>query len=206
MNTPDASPDNSHDQVPAAALDLDEDGEAHGLRVVGARHAGVQFERARLVDVELVRCDLSGCDFAESVWQRVKLVDCRASAIELPQSLLREVSFVDCRMEDANLRLARLQRVRFDACSLGRAELIGAQLEDLAFDGSDLAGADFSNVRCSGVDLRRSRLDGLRGVASLAGATIGADQLVGFAPALAQALGLKVRADDPGGEDARSDQ
>src|SRR5258706_14216889 len=40
--------------------------------LVDARHPGESFERARLVDVELVRCDLSGCDFSESVWQRVK--------------------------------------------------------------------------------------------------------------------------------------
>ena len=31
------TPDNSRDQLPAAALELDEDGEAIGLRVVGAR-------------------------------------------------------------------------------------------------------------------------------------------------------------------------
>ena len=44
------------------------------------------------------------------------------------------------------------------------------------------------------VDLRRARLDGLRGVGSLAGATIGVDQLFGLAPALAQAVGLRVDA------------
>ena len=47
------------------ALVLD-DGEAIGVRVVGARQAGESFEQARLVDVELVRCDLSGCDFSEA--------------------------------------------------------------------------------------------------------------------------------------------
>lgn len=171
---------NSSDRESVATLELDDDGEALGLRVVDARHPGEAFERARLVDVELVRCDLSGCDFCESVWQRVKLVDCRASAIELPQANLRDVTFVDCKLDDANFRLAKLQRVRFDA--------------------SVLAGADMSNAKCAAVDLRGARLDGLRGVASLAGATIGPDQLVGLAPALAQALGLRVLADgqDPG--------
>lgn len=43
-------------------LELDEDGELVGGRVQGARHAGDAFARARLVDVELVRCDLAGCD------------------------------------------------------------------------------------------------------------------------------------------------
>ncbi len=186
---------NSSDRESVVTLELDDDGEAIGLRVVDARHPGEAFEQARLVDVELVRCDLSGCDFSESVWHRVKLVDCRASAIELPQANLREVSFVDCKLDNANFRLAKLQRVRFDASVLGGAEFVGAQLADVSFDGSDLAGADVSNAKCAAVDLRGARLDGLRGVASLAGTTIGADQLVGLAPALAQALGLRVLAD-----------
>ncbi|MDQ1456909.1 MAG: hypothetical protein QOH28_2529 [Actinomycetota bacterium] len=186
---------NSTDRVPASALELDDDREAHGLRVVDARHAGEVFERARLVDVDLVRCDLSGCDFSESVWQRVTLVDCRASAIELPQAHLRHVTFEACKLDDANFRLAKFEHVRFDGSALFGAELIGARLDDLTFDGSDLAGADFSNARCSAVDLRGARLDGLRGMASLAGATIGVDQLLGLAPALAQALGLHVSSD-----------
>jgi len=156
---------NSTDRVPASALVLDDDREAHGLRVVDARHAGEVFERARLVDVDLVRCDLSGCDFSESLWQRVTLVDCRASAIELPQANLRHVTFAACKLDDANFRLAKFERVRFDGSVLVGAELIGA------------------------------RLDGLRGMASLAGATIGVDQLFGLAPALAQALGLHVSSD-----------
>jgi uncharacterized protein YjbI with pentapeptide repeats len=187
---------NSADRETVSTFQLDDDGEAVGLRVVDARHGGEAFERARLVDVDLVRCDLSGCDFSESVWQRVTLVDCRASSIELPQANLREVTFADCKLDDANFRLAKLQRVRFDASVLGGAEFVGAQLEDLAFDASDLAGADFSKARCSAVDLRGARLDGLRGIASLAGTTIGVDQLIGLAPGLAEALGVHVIADE----------
>ena len=54
------------DRPEFSRLELDEDGELVGVRVVGARHAGEDFARARLVDVELVRCDLSGCDFTEA--------------------------------------------------------------------------------------------------------------------------------------------
>lgn len=194
--------DRPGDREPAPALELDADGEAIGLRVVDARHPGGAFARSRLVDVELLRCDLSGCDFSESVWQRVRLVDCRASSIELPQSKLRDVTFRDCKLDDANFRLARLHEVRFDGSVLSAAEFIGGQLEEVGFDRSDLAGADFSNARCVEVDLRGARLDGLRGIAALAGATIGVEQLFGIAPALAQALGLRVHtaADDGSGE------
>jgi hypothetical protein len=57
-------------------------------------------------------------------------------------------------------------------------------------------GADVSNVKCKGTDLRRARLDGLKGVGSLRGATIGVDQLFGLAPGLAAAVGVRVLADD----------
>lgn len=90
------------------------------------------------------------------------------------------------------MRLLRIGLADGDARRLPR---IGDR-DDLGFDGSDLAGADFSNARCSAVDLRGARLDGLRGMVSLAGATIGVDQVLGLAPALAQALGLHVSSDE----------
>jgi uncharacterized protein YjbI with pentapeptide repeats len=105
------------------------------------------------------------------------------------------VTFADCKLDDANLRLAKLQRVRFSSCVLAGAELVGARLEKVAFPASDLAGADLSSTHCTEVDLRGARLGGLRGVASLRGAVIGTEQLIGFAPALAQALGIAVRDD-----------
>jgi uncharacterized protein YjbI with pentapeptide repeats len=177
------------------ALTLD-DGEALGVRVVGALHAGECFTKARLVDVELERCDLSGCDFSESHWQRVTLVDCRCSAVDLGQSVLRDVTFRGCRMEDANLRLTKLSHVGFYSCSVAGADFAGAQLERIAFPECDLRGVEMRQVRCTDVDLRGARVEGMKGIASLHGATIGVDQLVPMAPALAQALGINVRRDD----------
>jgi uncharacterized protein YjbI with pentapeptide repeats len=177
------------------ALVLD-DGEAVGMRIEGARHAGELFERVRLSDVEFVRCDLSGCDFSEAIWQKVTLLDCRCSSVELPQASLKDVTFKDCKLDDANLRLAKLQRVRFDGCVLAGAEFISATLEEVTFPGSDLAGADLTKVRCADVDLRDARLDGLQGIDALKGCTIGVDQLFPMAPALAQALGITVKGDD----------
>jgi uncharacterized protein YjbI with pentapeptide repeats len=193
VNSPDDRPD---DREQSPALELDADREAVGIRVVDVRQPGQSFARARLTDVELVRCDLSGCDFSESVWRRVQLVDCRVSAIDLSQSDLRDVSFRDCRLDDANLRLAHLRRIHFDGSSLAGAEFTGGRLDTVEFEGSDLAGADFSHARCAAVDLRGARLDGLQGIAALAGATIAADQLFGLAPALARALGLRVHVEE----------
>lgn len=182
----------SADREQVSALEIDDDGDAMGLRVVDARHAGEAFARSRLLDVDLVRCDLSGCDFSESVWNRVTLVDCRGSGVDLSQTNLRDVAFTGCRLDEANLRMARLQRVRFDDSQLAGAEFSGGALDEVSFAGSDLTRADFSSARCATVDLRTARLDEIRGIAALKGATIGFDQLVGLAPALAVALGLTI--------------
>jgi uncharacterized protein YjbI with pentapeptide repeats len=173
----------------AFALD---DGEAVGVRVVDMRRPGEIFERARLVDVRFERCDLSGCDFSEAVWRRVTLTDCRVTGLELPQARLQDVTFTDCRLDDANVRLARLERVRFDRCVLIKAEFVGAQLADITFPSCDLTAADFSQARCAHVDLRDARLDSLRGIGSLQGATINVDQLVGLAAGLAHAVGITI--------------
>jgi uncharacterized protein YjbI with pentapeptide repeats len=184
------------DRDPLDLLELDFDGELVGVRIVGARCAGFAFARARLVDVELVRCDLAGCDFSEANFERVRLVDCRCIGIELGNATWRTVTAADCRLDDANFRLTKLTQVRFEGSVCARADFAGAQFEGVAFPDCDLAGADVSKVKCKNVDLRRARLDGLKGVGSLRGATIGIEQLFGLAPGLATAVGLRVVADD----------
>ena len=188
-----------HDDRPnLERLGLDDDGELIGARIVGARHAGDSFARARLVDVDLVRCDLAGCDFSEANFHRVRLVDCRCIGIELGQAVWHMVTAADCRLDEANFRLTKLTKVLFDGSACARADFGGARLEEVRFPASDLAGADVSNTRFAKVDLRGARLDGLRGIGTMRGATIGVEQLYGLAPGLAAAVGLTVAADDDG--------
>jgi uncharacterized protein YjbI with pentapeptide repeats len=181
-------------------IDFDDAGELIDARVEGARHAGEAFTRARLVGVELVRCDLAGCDFAQAAFERVRFVDCRCIGADLGQATFRHTTFDDCRFDEANFRLTRLSEVRFESSVLARTDFGGAHLDDVSFRGCDLRGADVSSARCTNVDLRGARLDDLRGVGSLAGATIGVEQLFGLAPGLASAIGLRVQPDTP--EDA----
>lgn len=184
------------DRPEFSGIELDEDGELVGARVVGGRHPGADFSRARFVDVELVRCDLSGCDFTEAAFHRVQLHECRASSLEAGLMTWRDGKVTDCRLDDANFRGAHLERVRFETVNAARADFGGAQLDGVAFPGSDLAAADFSHARCTDVDLRDARLEGLHGIGSLRGATIGFDQLFGLAGGLAVALGISVREPD----------
>ena len=119
----------------------------------------------------------------------------RCTGTEFAQATIRDSSFADCKLDDANFRLAKLRAVRFESCVLVEAEFGAAELETVAFAASDLRGADVSSVRCKEVDLRTARLDGLKGVGSMKGATIAVDQLMGLAPALAHALGIRVAVD-----------
>ena len=101
--------------------------------------------------------------------------------------------FVDCRLDDANFRMAQLVDVQFERCGLTTADFTAGRLERVTFAGSDCSGADFTQVHCDEVDLRETRLDGLRGIGSLRGAIIDRVQLVPIALDLALAVGLVVR-------------
>jgi uncharacterized protein YjbI with pentapeptide repeats len=184
------------DRPEFARLELDDDGEAVGLRVVGGRHAGDDFARARLVDVELVRCDLSGCDFSEAAFHRVRLVDCRATSTELGGATWRMVTAGDCRFDDANFRTAHLEQSTVEGSNCARADFGAAHLDRVRLVDCDLTGADFSNARCTELDLRGARLEGLQGIGSLRGAIIGPEQLYGLAPGLSTAVGISVREPD----------
>ena len=123
-------------------------------------------------------------------------IDCRVSSGDLSRTVIRSVLFAGSRLDDVNVRHARLEAVEFDDCNLVGSDFMGATLTDVGFGGSDLSGAEFSQSAVERVDLRGARVDGLRGVRALSGATVSPDQLVTLAPTLATAVGLVVQTED----------
>ncbi len=168
-----------------------------GVRVADARQPGTDFGRARLVDVELVRCDLSGCDFSEShvaagAARRLPVVGDRAAAGEAPRASVRRLQ-----ARRRQLPPGAAATVQLRGSLLGRRGVHGGDARRRRR--STAATSPGSTSRRRGVrevDLRGARLDGLRGAGSLSGATIGVDQLFGLAPALAQAIGLRIAEPD----------
>lgn len=79
----------------------------------------------------------------------------------------------------------------FDGCSL-RAAVITGDLSGVVFTDCDLTATEFTATRAQGCDLRGSRLGAARGLLSLRGAKISADQAVDIADALAAEAGLVV--------------
>jgi uncharacterized protein YjbI with pentapeptide repeats len=169
-----------------------------GCRFVATRFTGTTIMNAHLLDVAFVRCDLAGVNLSETSFMRVHFDDCRVSSGDLSRAEIRSVLFAGSRLDDVNLRHTRLEAVKFHDCNLVASDFMGATLTDVAFGGSDVSRAEFSQCAMQRVDLRRARVEGLRGVRSLAGATLSLDQAMTLAPALASAVGLVVKAEDGG--------
>ncbi|GAC1332981.1 MAG: hypothetical protein NVSMB17_12780 [Candidatus Dormibacteria bacterium] len=160
-----------------------------GLAMAELKLAGIS-----LSDVVAERLDLTASDISHARVGAVRFSDCRCLGTNWAETVLSDVTFERCTLELSNLRLAKLARVVFEGCDCRSADLAGATLEDVVFRGCQLEGADFREARLARVDLRQSRIEGVKGVAGLRGATITTAQLLGLAPALAAELGIDVEA------------
>ncbi|HEX5147140.1 MAG TPA: pentapeptide repeat-containing protein, partial [Conexibacter sp.] len=113
--------------------------------------------------------------------------------------LLADVLVKDCRVDLAAFAGAKLTRVTFEDCLMAQSDLQDATCESVRFLRCDLRECDLSGVRFRRSELRGCELDGLRGVESLRGAGMEWGDLLGFLPALADALGIRVL--DVGGDE-----
>jgi uncharacterized protein YjbI with pentapeptide repeats len=196
----------------ADALDLDE-----GPRLEDRDFSGVDFGSRELLDVVFSGCNLTGAVVTgadlrgvelmgsrvadlnativhapDSVWRRSELGGSRIGAGELFGSRWEGSAIRTCKFGYLNLRGARLVDVSFTECRFDDLDLLDATLERVAFTDCIVGNLTLRGATLSHVDLRGLRIDGIDGVAGLAGATISHDQLLDLAPALASHLGLSV--------------
>ena len=182
----------SGDQEPVAEL-----GEEMvvGVALDGADLAETRRSPLTLVDSVLRRCDLSAAVWQGVTLRQVELLDCRALGLRLSVDLGQDVYVEGGRFDSATLRISRVRGlVVFDGCTFSEA-MIGGDLSAVVFTGCAFDGAEFAATAAQGCDLRESRLAGARGLATLRGARVTADQTVTIAPRLAAELGLTVEAD-----------
>jgi uncharacterized protein YjbI with pentapeptide repeats len=109
---------------------------------------------------------------AEGQWDRVALAGARIGYLSLRDAQVTDLRLADCEVETLDLTGASLGRVALPGSVVGELVATGARLRD--------------------VDLRGCSLERVVDVAGLAGAVITAGQLVALAPALAEALHLRV--------------
>lgn len=159
---------------------------------IGTTLTAATLRAVNLVDVRFTDCELSGADLHDASLHRVEFRNCRMVGVTLSEAELRHVRFVDCKLDDANLRLARLDHVRSDGCSMVEADAYEASLTAVRFDTSDLSRADLSKVVVTGLDVRGSTIDALRGAGTLRNIRIGADQVIPFAASVFAETGVRI--------------
>lgn len=181
-------------------LDLDGEvfgGAAAGLeveqsRLTKVRLGGAELSKATFLDCELRQCDLANLHADGCGLRRVELVECRATGLIFIDGGVRDVTFRDSRLDLSTWRATKFTKAAFVGCDLRGADFIGADLRGVLFENCDLSTAQMSNAKLDRARFVRCDLMGLGGVASLAGATVQADDLAALTELLARALGITV--------------
>jgi uncharacterized protein YjbI with pentapeptide repeats len=187
-----------------------EDGEKYTQRILEnksfanqeARHVGfdqvvfhhvrlnhTRLKKVQLLDSRLTACDLANGEWSEASLQRLELLDCHLTGFCAIEARLQDLLFQECSGSFVQFRFAALKSVRFECCTLSGIDFQGARLTNVAFVDCDLSEADLSGATLVNVDLRGSKIDGMRaGVHELKETTLDPTQALAFV----RGLGIKV--------------
>jgi len=148
-----------------------------------------RFKKVQLLDSRLTACDLANAEWPEASLQRLELLDCHLTGFRAIEAHLQDILFEECSASFAQFRFAVLKSVRFKHCNLSSIDFQGAKLTNVTFIDCDLGEADLSGATLVNVDLRGSKIDGMRaGVQELKGTTLDPTQALAFV----RGLGIKV--------------
>lgn len=164
----------------------------NGVVVVKGDFTGAVLPKATFRDARFDKCQFAGMIIEEGGFNRLELLGAQASGLTVTDATIKDVLFKGCRLNLANFRFTHFKNVVFEDCVLTEADFAYAQLEAVLFRKCDLQAAQFSAVKLQQVDLRSSNIEGIKGVASLKGATIDELQLLTISHLLAGELGIKV--------------
>lgn len=146
-----------------------------------------------LTEVLFDEVDLSNAALQNVVLRMVELRRCRAIGLGISVDQASDLYAEDTQFDFAGFHLARVRGVAaFVGCSFKEATVSG-DLSNVVFDGCDFTGTEFRATGAFNCDLRSSRLTGARGLSTLRGAVISAEQAVSIAAELAVETGLIIR-------------
>lgn len=176
-------------QRTARLIDIEE------CRLTGCRLTGSRLEKLTVSDSAWERCDLANVELSHNSMSRVEITSSRLTGLSAPTAVWRHVLVQDCLADLSSFRFASFMRVEFVDCRLQSADFVGADLTGTVFRGCDLTRAEFSQVKAKGAVFLDCTWDGIRGIASLAGATVAnrspIDALT-FTDSLARSLGITI--------------
>jgi uncharacterized protein YjbI with pentapeptide repeats len=153
---------------------------------------GTSLRGTHLTEVTMTGLEVSELIAPRSTWQRVELTGGRIGSAELYDGHWRSVGVTGGKFGYLNARAAKWQDVRFADCIIDELDLASASVTRLALDGCRIETLTLSGARLADVDLRRTDLRAVTGVAGLAGAWITESQLAELAPHLASHLRISV--------------
>ncbi|MEO7195075.1 MAG: pentapeptide repeat-containing protein [Pseudonocardiaceae bacterium] len=155
--------------------------------------SGSQLGPMTLADTALEDVDLSNASVQRVTARRVEILRCRAIGLRLSVEQAGDLYVEGCRMDFAAIHIEKVKGITaFIGCSF-RETVISGCLSSVVFANCDFAGTEFEATGTKGCDLRTSRLVGGRGLLSLRGALITAEQASSVAPRLATEAGLMVQ-------------
>lgn len=133
-----------------------------GVRFEGCTFERVDLSRVRLPDSVLDGCTLTGCKALATSW----------SMLREPMLSPDPNTWVDCQLSMGSFSGLDITGARFERCVLADADFDGTTLKDVVVDEcsfagarivrADLRGADLRGARDYIIDVRDTRIEGLR--------------------------------------------
>lgn len=164
-----------------------------GSRFVGTSLADALWEGVVISGSEFDRVDLSSARLDGGKLDRVHFRGCQLSGLSLTGVLCENVIFEDCRLDYATFDTVRTAgAMGFLNCSMSEASLVGCRWDKAVIDGCRLSGLELDRCDLRGSDLRGNGLAAVRGVGSLRGVTLTADQLADLTRALVADLEIRI--------------
>jgi uncharacterized protein YjbI with pentapeptide repeats len=153
---------------------------------------GTKLGPLELVGVTVRDTDLSNSSLQQLVARRVTFQTCRAIGLRLSVDHAQDLSFVDSRLDYATMHIEKVRgAMTFTGCTFKEATIAG-DLSKVSFQDCDFVDTEFRARSAVGCDLRSSRVTSARGLLTLRGAKITADQAVSVSMLIAAEAGLVI--------------
>ncbi|CAM3106083.1 pentapeptide repeat-containing protein [Tsukamurella hominis] len=150
------------------------------------------FTESAFLETRISALFATGFRATRSTFRQVEVDDARIGAVELMDAKLRSVVFTDVRLGFVNLRGAGLTDVIFRGCMLDGIDAGDATLNRVSFEDCTAGEIDVTRAKLQHVDLRGLRVERIRGLEGIAGATMSHLQVLGLADVFAAHLGIHV--------------
>jgi uncharacterized protein YjbI with pentapeptide repeats len=146
----------------------------------------------RAIDTTWVRSAASGLAMTHASWRDSAIKDSRFGLLDLSASTLLRLVVTDTKIDFLNLRGTAIREVVLTRVTLGEVTLGDATGTTLTFDDCSVGTVELHNTRLEKIDLSRSSLARIDGLASLRGVVLSLGQVLDLAPAMATVLGATI--------------